>query len=191
VLDDQIPEERTRGIEAGLAWGELAVATVVYADRGITPGMKLGIGRAINAGRAVETRLLDTDMRGEPRPLPSQVSQRRYATPFVASFGKFERELAAALYVEACVNRGNEWQPLGPRCFAGTVEVLLDEDPSTRIPWIGFGAAAHVVPDVRGLVIGGWLSMASDKTVQPTDAFFSAIAPYVMPTAAAETEGEA
>jgi hypothetical protein len=58
VLDDTIPDERRIGIEAGLAWGEKAEATVVYKDFGITPGMRLGIERADACGRSVEFRTL-------------------------------------------------------------------------------------------------------------------------------------
>lgn len=56
VLQDQVPEERTLGIEAGLAWGPAAQATVVYVDFGITPGMEKGIARANEEGRPVEVR---------------------------------------------------------------------------------------------------------------------------------------
>lgn len=56
VLDDGIPEQRTLGIEAGLAWGRLASKTVVYTDLGISKGMQLGIDRARSEGRAVEYR---------------------------------------------------------------------------------------------------------------------------------------
>jgi hypothetical protein len=58
VLDDTIPEERDRGIEAGLAWGRLAVASVVYVDLGISRGVRLGIERAEKEGRRVEYRSL-------------------------------------------------------------------------------------------------------------------------------------
>lgn len=58
VLDDREPDERRLGIEAGLAWGKLADATVVYVDRGVSPGMKLGIERARSEGRPVEFRIL-------------------------------------------------------------------------------------------------------------------------------------
>lgn len=58
VLDDLVPEERALGIEAGLAWGRLAIATVVYADRGISSGMGRGIDRAKAEGRPVEMRWL-------------------------------------------------------------------------------------------------------------------------------------
>jgi hypothetical protein len=58
VLDDLQPDERSLGIEAGLIWGELADATVVYTDRGISNGMRLGIERAVRSGRPVEYRSL-------------------------------------------------------------------------------------------------------------------------------------
>lgn len=58
VLNDDIPEERHIGIEAGLAWGPVAEATVVYSDRGISSGMALGIKRAHEEGRPVEYRTI-------------------------------------------------------------------------------------------------------------------------------------
>lgn len=57
-LDDDDSEERAWGIEAGLAWGACAHATVVYADLGLSSGMLLGIERAEAEGRPVETRYL-------------------------------------------------------------------------------------------------------------------------------------
>ncbi|MHB8271999.1 DUF7768 domain-containing protein [Bradyrhizobium sp.] len=58
ILDDANPEERAAGIAAGLAWGCCAEATVVYGDRGISPGMVQGIARAHDEGRPVEHRRL-------------------------------------------------------------------------------------------------------------------------------------
>jgi len=58
VLDDLDPEERTLGIEARLAWGVEAAATVVYVDHGISKGMDYGIARAKAEGRPVEYRNL-------------------------------------------------------------------------------------------------------------------------------------
>lgn len=58
ALDDRIPEERSLGIDAGLAWGPAADATVVYIDRGISEGMRRGIDRARAEGRPVEIRRL-------------------------------------------------------------------------------------------------------------------------------------
>lgn len=59
VLDDGVPEERQTGIDAGLAWGRAAEATVVYTDRGISRGMRYGIDRAERDGRPVEYRSID------------------------------------------------------------------------------------------------------------------------------------
>lgn len=58
VLDDAIPAEREHGINAGLAWGAVAEATVVYTDYGISRGMQYGIARADKDGRFVEYRKL-------------------------------------------------------------------------------------------------------------------------------------
>lgn len=61
ALDDLDPGERSLGIRAGLAWGAAAEATVVYADLGISPGMRIGIDAAVAAGRPVETRYLGAE----------------------------------------------------------------------------------------------------------------------------------
>ena len=58
VLDDDDPGERQQGIDAGLAWGDAADAAVVYTDLGISAGMKYGIARHREAGRAIEFRTL-------------------------------------------------------------------------------------------------------------------------------------
>lgn len=58
VLDDDVPEERAHGIEAGFAWREAADATVVYTDRGYSRGMRYGIEDALKKGRPVEYRSL-------------------------------------------------------------------------------------------------------------------------------------
>lgn len=58
VLDDTNPQERKLGIAAGLAWGAVAEATVVYTDRGISPGMQQGIDDARASGRPIELRSL-------------------------------------------------------------------------------------------------------------------------------------
>ncbi len=58
VLNDDDPAERKLGIEAGLLWGQLAEASVVYVDRGVSKGMKFGITRARKENRPVEYRSL-------------------------------------------------------------------------------------------------------------------------------------
>lgn len=56
ILNDDIPEERKHGIDAGLAWRAVAQASVVYTDRGISTGMKYGIAAAEAANIPVEYR---------------------------------------------------------------------------------------------------------------------------------------
>lgn len=58
ILDDNIPEERSLGINAGLVWGKFAEITVVYTDFGITEGMKQGIERAKKEGKIIKMRTL-------------------------------------------------------------------------------------------------------------------------------------
>ncbi len=58
TTNDDIPEERTFGIEAGLAWYEMVDKAVVYVDHGLSNGMKHGIRRAISKGKPVEYRSL-------------------------------------------------------------------------------------------------------------------------------------
>lgn len=56
ALDDDKPDERALGIEAGLAWGDHAVASVVYADLGYSTGMRMGMARAVERGRPIWVR---------------------------------------------------------------------------------------------------------------------------------------
>lgn len=59
ILNDDIPEERQHGIDAGLAWKAVAEASVVYADRGISRGMEYGMAAAKAAGLPVEVRYIE------------------------------------------------------------------------------------------------------------------------------------
>lgn len=58
ILNDNVPEERQHGIDAGLAWRIVAQASVVYTDLGISKGMEYGIKAAQDAGVPVEYRTL-------------------------------------------------------------------------------------------------------------------------------------
>jgi hypothetical protein len=58
ILDDLIPEERARGIEAGLVWADLADASVFYIDHGWSSGMLAALERAHSHGASVEIRRL-------------------------------------------------------------------------------------------------------------------------------------
>jgi len=56
ILDDDKPDERTKGIEAGFAWGEAADLVAVYIDRGVSQGMIAGIDRAVRAMKPITLR---------------------------------------------------------------------------------------------------------------------------------------
>jgi hypothetical protein len=56
VLDDLKPDERNRGIDAGLEIAKRADATVVYLDHGISKGMEYGMTAALKAHRVMEYR---------------------------------------------------------------------------------------------------------------------------------------
>jgi hypothetical protein len=68
VLDDTEPRERLLGIRAGLEWGTVAAATVLYVDLGVTRGMEMGVEAARIAGRPVERRSLAAWAQQEGRP---------------------------------------------------------------------------------------------------------------------------
>lgn len=83
VLDDTVAHERALGIEAGLRWGRYASATVVYVDRGVSRGMRMGIERAEKEGREVLYRWLK-----EPLYIPQRTMippQINTPTPVVIS----------------------------------------------------------------------------------------------------------
>lgn len=61
ALDDADADDRSEGITAGLAWGKVSDATVVYEDLGVSSGMQLGIEDAEDDGREVERRMLLDD----------------------------------------------------------------------------------------------------------------------------------
>ena len=65
VLRDEIPEERVRGIDAGFAFRALASRTVVYTDRGVTPGMLAGVAHSTVVGCPVVYRTLPGFSDGE------------------------------------------------------------------------------------------------------------------------------
>jgi hypothetical protein len=59
VLDDNDPEERQRGIHAGLAWADVAQKIVTYTNHGISRGMESALARHRENGKVVEMRVLD------------------------------------------------------------------------------------------------------------------------------------
>lgn len=58
VLNDDDPDERELGIQAGLVLGARLDATVVYVDRGVSRGMIQGILEAQKLSRPIEFRSL-------------------------------------------------------------------------------------------------------------------------------------
>ena len=58
VLNDEVQGERDLGIQLGFKWHEVADYMVVYADLGITKGMKLGIENANRLSINVIQRLI-------------------------------------------------------------------------------------------------------------------------------------
>lgn len=58
-LDDNVPNERELGIQAGFAWRTAATKTVVYEDLGISRGMEYGIANSKKLGIPVEYRSLE------------------------------------------------------------------------------------------------------------------------------------
>lgn len=63
VLDDNIPEERKLGIEAGFVWGEIADYVVVYTDLGLSSGMQQGINQATKNCKILEIRELPPNLK--------------------------------------------------------------------------------------------------------------------------------
>jgi hypothetical protein len=73
ILNDQDPEERKLGIEAGHAWIKMAEASVVYGDRGMSKGMLQGVGVAQMNQVTVELRFLGEDVLKELDLIPGSV----------------------------------------------------------------------------------------------------------------------
>lgn len=66
-LDDNDPEQRRLGMEAGLAWYRVAEACVVYCDRDTSNGMIQGVERAKAWHVPVEYRIIGLwDKNGSP-----------------------------------------------------------------------------------------------------------------------------
>ena len=64
LLDDSVPAERKKGTDAATSWLEVADYVVVYMDLGVTPGMVVGIAKAVKIGKPLHLRWL-RNSRGE------------------------------------------------------------------------------------------------------------------------------
>ncbi len=117
VLDDTIPEQRALGIEAGLAWGECALATVVYTDLGWSTGMRYGVKRAEAMFRPVEYRKLGVcpECAGLPCDCPPPPVQVTTVAELESVIGPISQEARAG------------WE----KVMAGGVFVLGSVEPAT------------------------------------------------------------
>jgi len=79
ILDDDVPEERERGILAGKDLIEAlpGVTTVVYTKLGVSSGMRYGIQRAKEAGRKTEYMELEEGWEEEERQLAKKHSHAK------------------------------------------------------------------------------------------------------------------
>ena len=58
ILREGVPEERQRGIDAGLAWHEAADAVIFYCDLGWSDGMKKAMANADKHRVLIDIRFL-------------------------------------------------------------------------------------------------------------------------------------
>ena len=58
VLNDAVPDERRRGIEAANEWLEVVDYVVVYMDLGVTRGMLIGVAKAAGLNKTIKARWL-------------------------------------------------------------------------------------------------------------------------------------
>lgn len=58
ILDDNNPEEREWGINAGLAWKNVAEKHVFYTDLGISTGMRYAMNFSVEKNIPVEFRTI-------------------------------------------------------------------------------------------------------------------------------------
>ena len=61
ILNDENKAERALGIAAGLTWTDVCDYVVVYTDRGISDGMRIGLQKHIEAGTQIIYRSLNSD----------------------------------------------------------------------------------------------------------------------------------
>lgn len=79
ILRDHHAEERKLGIDAGLAWSEVADAAVFYADYGFSFGMQCALAKHAELGTPVEVRYLFKRTRTGPRRSPSERTSEKSA----------------------------------------------------------------------------------------------------------------
>lgn len=65
LLNDQLPDERRKGIDAAVGWLEVADHVAVYMDLGVSPGMVVGIVRAAKLGKPIRLRWIRSSRKEE------------------------------------------------------------------------------------------------------------------------------
>lgn len=120
ILDDTVPCQRRLGIAAGLEWLRVAEASVVYVDRGISPGMEQGIARAREAGVPVEFRTLGS----ATPPDPGRLSRSMVDLVSAMCDGRAPTRKIVDI-VETIANRLTE--------MADTIKSALGTDPEEAI----------------------------------------------------------
>ena len=122
--------------------------------------------------------------KNDQRPKPSELPRfLATATPYVATFGRVEREIGAALYVEACRANGDRWQPVDPPMMGRALQALAALDPVPS--WVSFMAAFGLMPDVHGLCKEGFFTKGAEHgPITPTDLFFERVARWATRTEA-------
>jgi hypothetical protein len=65
LLDDRLPDERRKGLDAAAGWLEVADYVAVYMDLGVTSGMVVGITRAVKMGKPIKLRWLRSEREEE------------------------------------------------------------------------------------------------------------------------------
>ena len=134
------------------------------------------------------------------RPLPSAIAIG-VGAPFLGCFRGAEAEIMAALYVEACRDRGDCWQPLGPKEIGEAMKRRADamgdatwndlvrrynvEDAESAAQadgvalWLAWSVPVFAMggsPDVHALVRHGFFTKDGDHgPIEPTDLFFEVL----------------
>ncbi len=75
LLDDDNRAERALGIKAGLDWASRADLCAVYMDRGVSPGMKLGIQRHEAHEIPIIERRLGRQWEKDPKTSPPRIKR--------------------------------------------------------------------------------------------------------------------
>ena len=105
------------------------------------------------------------------------------AMPYVGTFRKSEREIAAALFVAACRANGDVWQSIEPRKIGQVIMAHAESgDPPTWISVMQIG----IRPDFHGLVDDGFLAWdgpeGKGRPLVATEKFFEALKRWATPS---------